>query len=49
MSEMESSAGYPDSPMDQDDVPYLCKGCGEVWYHRKWLLGVCRIDCILYL
>ena len=27
---MESPAGYPDSPMEQDDASYPCKGCGEV-------------------
>ena len=27
---MESSAGYPDSPLEQDDAAYPCKGCGEV-------------------
>lgn len=24
------SAGYPESPMEQDDAAYPCKGCGEV-------------------
>lgn len=30
---MESPAGYPgfpDSPMEQDEAAYPCKGCGEV-------------------
>ena len=27
---MESPTGYPDSPMEQDDAAYPCKGCGEV-------------------
>jgi hypothetical protein len=27
---MESPADYLDSPMDADDIPYPCKGCGEV-------------------
>ena len=27
---MEPSAGYPESPMEPDDVLYPCKGCGEV-------------------
>lgn len=27
---MESSAGYPDYPVEQDDAPFPCKGCGEV-------------------
>ncbi|KAL2002176.1 hypothetical protein VTN02DRAFT_500 [Thermoascus thermophilus] len=35
MSELESSAGYPDSPMEQDDVPYVCKGCGEMLEEGK--------------
>ncbi len=26
----DSSNGYPESPMEQDDNPYPCKGCGEV-------------------
>lgn len=27
---MDMSAVYPDSPLEQDDVPFPCKGCGEV-------------------
>ncbi|KAL9030612.1 MAG: hypothetical protein Q9196_001293 [Gyalolechia fulgens] len=27
---MDSSAGYPDSPIEQDDATYPCKGCGEI-------------------
>lgn len=27
---MESPGAYPESPLDQDDVVYPCKGCGEV-------------------
>lgn len=27
---MESPAGIPESPLDQDDAAYPCKGCGEV-------------------
>ena len=27
---MESPAAYEDSPMEQDEVAYPCKGCGEV-------------------
>ena len=27
---MDSPAGYPESPMEQDDAAYPCKGCGEV-------------------
>ena len=27
---MESPAGMPESPLDQDDAAYPCKGCGEV-------------------
>jgi hypothetical protein len=28
---MESPTSYPpESPMDQEDVPFPCKGCGEV-------------------
>lgn len=27
---MDSPAGFSDTGMDQDDIPYPCKGCGEV-------------------
>src|SRR5947209_11259370 len=27
---MDSPVAYPDSPLDQDDIAYPCKGCGEV-------------------
>lgn len=27
---MESPGMFPESPMEQDDVPFPCKGCGEV-------------------
>ena len=27
---MELPAGYPESPMDPDEVVFPCKGCGEV-------------------
>lgn len=27
---MDSPGAYPESPTDQDDVVYPCKGCGEV-------------------
>ncbi len=27
---MDSSTGLPESPMEQDDPAYPCKGCGEV-------------------
>ncbi|KAL8637649.1 MAG: hypothetical protein Q9228_005101 [Teloschistes exilis] len=27
---MDSPAGYPESPMEQDDAAYPCKGCGEI-------------------
>lgn len=29
---MESPGVYPESPNDQEDVVYPCKGCGEVLY-----------------
>ncbi|KAJ9201646.1 hypothetical protein DTO164E3_3539 [Paecilomyces variotii] len=32
---MESPAGYPESPMDQEDVPFPCKGCGEILEEGK--------------
>jgi hypothetical protein len=34
-SEMESPGGYPESPLDQDDVVYPCKGCGEILEEGK--------------
>ncbi|KAL8698756.1 MAG: hypothetical protein Q9224_001704 [Gallowayella concinna] len=27
---MDSMAGYPESPMEQEDAAYPCKGCGEI-------------------
>ncbi|KAL8906698.1 MAG: hypothetical protein Q9171_006159 [Xanthocarpia ochracea] len=27
---MDSPGGYPESPMEQDDAAYPCKGCGEI-------------------
>ena len=27
---MDLQAGYPESPMDPEDIAYPCKGCGEV-------------------
>ncbi|KAL1969361.1 hypothetical protein VTN77DRAFT_9554 [Rasamsonia byssochlamydoides] len=32
---MESPAGYPESPMDVDDIPFPCKGCGEILEEGK--------------
>ncbi|KAH8698411.1 putative Rho GTPase activator Rga [Talaromyces proteolyticus] len=32
---MESPSINPESPMDQDDVPYPCKGCGEILEEGK--------------
>ncbi|KAL6702450.1 Rho-type gtpase-activating protein [Coniothyrium glycines] len=32
---MESPTGYPESPLDQDDVVYPCKGCGEILEEGK--------------
>ncbi|KKK12695.1 hypothetical protein AOCH_000364 [Aspergillus ochraceoroseus] len=32
---MESPAPYPESPMEQDDVPFPCKGCGEILEEGK--------------
>ncbi|KAL4888767.1 hypothetical protein BDV59DRAFT_188070 [Aspergillus ambiguus] len=32
---MESPATHPESPMDQDDVPFPCKGCGEILEEGK--------------
>ncbi|KAB8078142.1 hypothetical protein BDV29DRAFT_20951 [Aspergillus leporis] len=32
---MESPAAYPESPMEQDDVPFPCKGCGEILEEGK--------------
>ncbi|KAF1850716.1 RhoGAP-domain-containing protein [Cucurbitaria berberidis CBS 394.84] len=32
---MESPGAYPESPLDQDDVVYPCKGCGEILEEGK--------------
>ncbi|KAK2784900.1 Rho-type gtpase-activating protein [Onygenales sp. PD_12] len=32
---MESPTGYPESPSDLDDIPYPCKGCGEILEEGK--------------
>ncbi|KAE8394893.1 hypothetical protein BDV23DRAFT_126874 [Aspergillus alliaceus] len=32
---MESPAAYPESPMEQDDNPFPCKGCGEILEEGK--------------
>ncbi|EED21614.1 Rho GTPase activator Rga, putative [Talaromyces stipitatus ATCC 10500] len=32
---MESPAGFSDAAMDQDDIPYPCKGCGEILEEGK--------------
>ncbi|EAW07564.1 putative Rho GTPase activator Rga [Aspergillus clavatus NRRL 1] len=32
---MESPGMFPDSPMEQDDVPFPCKGCGEILEEGK--------------
>ncbi|KAL9098035.1 MAG: hypothetical protein Q9163_006222, partial [Psora crenata] len=32
---MEPSAGYPESPMEQDDTIYSCKACGEILEEGK--------------
>ncbi|PSN71252.1 rho-type GTPase-activating protein-like protein 2 [Corynespora cassiicola Philippines] len=32
---MESPGAYPESPIDQDDVVYPCKGCGEILEEGK--------------
>ncbi|KAF2004634.1 RhoGAP-domain-containing protein [Amniculicola lignicola CBS 123094] len=32
---MDSPSGYPESPVDQDDVVYPCKGCGEILEEGK--------------
>ncbi|PYH81465.1 RhoGAP-domain-containing protein [Aspergillus uvarum CBS 121591] len=29
------SPGYPESPLDQDDIPFPCKGCGEILEEGK--------------
>ncbi len=32
---MESPTSYPpESPMEQEDIPFPCKGCGEVCMKR---------------
>ncbi|KAF2821101.1 RhoGAP-domain-containing protein [Ophiobolus disseminans] len=32
---MDSPGAYPESPLDQDDVVYPCKGCGEILEEGK--------------
>ncbi|ODH43664.1 hypothetical protein ACO22_01008 [Paracoccidioides brasiliensis] len=32
---MESPTGQPDSPLDLDDVPFPCQGCGEILEEGK--------------
>ncbi|KAF5014310.1 hypothetical protein F66182_14752, partial [Fusarium sp. NRRL 66182] len=32
---MDSPAGFSDTAMDQDDIPYPCKGCGEILEEGK--------------
>ncbi|KAJ5637462.1 hypothetical protein N7490_007341 [Penicillium lividum] len=32
---MESQYGQPESPMEQDDIPYPCMGCGEILEEGK--------------
>ncbi|KUL88719.1 hypothetical protein ZTR_05084 [Talaromyces verruculosus] len=32
---MDSPAGFSDTGMDQDDIPYPCKGCGEILEEGK--------------
>ncbi|KAH3365730.1 hypothetical protein KXW94_003424 [Aspergillus fumigatus] len=32
---MESPGMFPESPMEQDDVPFPCKGCGEILEEGK--------------
>jgi hypothetical protein len=37
---VDSGLAYPESPYDADDVPYPCKGCGEVeLIFLFWCLG----------
>jgi hypothetical protein len=38
---MESPGAYPESPLDQDDVVYPCKGCGEVALFPSMQVGSC--------
>ncbi|PIA99271.1 Rho GTPase-activating protein 15 [Cercospora beticola] len=35
MATMESPSTYPESPMEQEDVVYPCKGCGEILEEGK--------------
>ncbi|KAK2764282.1 Rho-type gtpase-activating protein [Arachnomyces sp. PD_36] len=32
---MDTQAGYPESPLDQDEIPFPCKGCGEMLEEGK--------------
>lgn len=41
---MELPAGYPDSPLEPDEVVFPCKGCGEVRHSPHELsLAVCSL------
>lgn len=35
MMMMDSSSGFPESPMEQDEAAYPCKGCGEILEEGK--------------
>ncbi|KAF2750093.1 RhoGAP-domain-containing protein [Sporormia fimetaria CBS 119925] len=47
---MDSPGAYPESPLDQDDVVYPCKGCGEVRYsaHTNYP-GSCADVCLIQI
>jgi hypothetical protein len=34
---MESPGAFPESPTEQEDVVYPCKGCGEVRRNKEWV------------
>ena len=39
MMVMDSSSGFPESPMEQDEAAYPCKGCGEVCFRPPCCLS----------
>ncbi|OKP12680.1 Beta-chimaerin [Penicillium subrubescens] len=38
---MESPAIHPESPMEQDEVPFPCMGCGERWHIDCFRCSTC--------
>ena len=45
---LDSSFGVSESPMEQDEAAYPCKGCGEVRLRLSYLLGWGANECNLH-